>query len=380
MIQVLTTALRDEFDELLDDVRSRVRIVSPFIGLHTAQRLADQISEKHIDAELITRFSRADFFKGVSSLGGLQLLDAAGTRIMAVRNLHAKLFIFDSATVIIGSSNLTEGGLVHNLEINVIVQDEEAVVQQAERCYESVARSISDLYRVTSEKIQQEMAFQNSLNLSGRGYERTFDRSRDFGEQFTPDQLKDEIETVLEMSSHDEEESDTWLKFEGLVENRLGGAERVTRIRKGGVYITNFPRRPRGVSDKDTIILAVLSYNKEGRPMPMIVGYGNTDGYDSRNEHSADEIRANPLLDRFSFFLRVFDLKIVDAPVEECIPMTELYSSLGNGAFPTTKARPVQIEQLHQLHFRRDKMRLTTEAKQYLVDRLERLFAATGTI
>ena len=58
--------------------------------------------------------------------------------------------------------------------------------------------------------------------------------------------------------------------------------------------------------------------------------------------------------------------------------MSELYSRIGNAAFPSTRASPVSTVKLHQLHHRRNKLRLTNEAKAFLIEKLEKTMGAYG--
>ena len=261
------------------------------------KKLSEILNDKRIDAELITRFSRKDFHDQVSSIYGLRLLKNAGVKIKAAIGLHTKLYLFDNNILILGSSNFTDGGFTNNTELNLLIEDEEKILAAASKYYDELSDAIDDCYILSDAQIDEESEFQNSLGLSSRGYNRDFQRSFDFGAKLKSKRKSDLIEEILSVENESYiEESDSWLKFEGLVESRLPKTEKIIRNKVNGIYKTNFPRRPRGIKEGDTIILAALSYNSQDRPMPVIFGYAWTDGYKKDYVHSKEEIEERPIL------------------------------------------------------------------------------------
>jgi phosphatidylserine/phosphatidylglycerophosphate/cardiolipin synthase-like enzyme len=102
-------------------------MISPFIGINTSKLLAKVIKKNKVKAIIITKFSRNDFYNKVSSIEGLKILKEAGCELKAVKKLHTKLYIFDSSAMILGSSNFTDGGLITNLELNILFKNDKSI-------------------------------------------------------------------------------------------------------------------------------------------------------------------------------------------------------------------------------------------------------------
>jgi phosphatidylserine/phosphatidylglycerophosphate/cardiolipin synthase-like enzyme len=45
-------------------------------------------------------------------------------KLLAVKKLHTKLYIFDNNKMILGLSNFTTGGLETNIELNIFIENE----------------------------------------------------------------------------------------------------------------------------------------------------------------------------------------------------------------------------------------------------------------
>ena len=102
----------------------RALVCSPYITSSGVDHLFDLLPE-HVGLELITRLSPSDWASGVSDpqaiLTLLGLWHDAGnpTSLRVVQRLHAKLYSADYSRAILGSSNLSEGGFDHNVELVV---------------------------------------------------------------------------------------------------------------------------------------------------------------------------------------------------------------------------------------------------------------------
>ena len=97
-------------------------VISPFISMETAKILGDIVKNNNIKCTVITRFDRALFNNGGSSIKALSLLNQAGADILALQNLHTKLYIIDNRTVFTGSANFTQNGLTKNIELLLLIQ------------------------------------------------------------------------------------------------------------------------------------------------------------------------------------------------------------------------------------------------------------------
>lgn len=380
MIRLVSENIFEEFIDLINNTKRSIKLISPFIGRNTANILSELISKKSLSASIITRFSRNDFFAGVSSISGLHKLLSSGSKIKAVKDLHTKLYIFDNDILIIGSSNFTNGGLINNVELNVLFSDEPEISKRAIEYFEDIDSKIDEQFFLDEGRIAKEESFLNSLGLSPKNCRISFNDSADFGAELRVKSKSDEIENVISLSQSSFEPTDSWVKFEGLVENRHPKDDRILKSRNNGVYVTNFPRRPTGIKRGDTVFLAMLSYNSVGQPMPMIYGYGISKGFSPNNEYTPEQISHNPLLERYSYFLELENLRVINAPASECVSISELYSAIGSSLFPTTRGKSINTDDLHHMHYRRDKMRITKDGKEFLLREINERIKIHGEI
>ena len=107
------------FQELLSDSR-HLDFASPFIKTSAVQ----PIVECDMKVRGITVLAPTPFVRGASDIEALELLLERKAKLRSLRNLHSKLFIFDSAAVVT-SANLTEGGLRRNIEYGVLIPEGE---------------------------------------------------------------------------------------------------------------------------------------------------------------------------------------------------------------------------------------------------------------
>ncbi len=128
-IELLDLNHRDTIIDAFDKAKHRIRIISPFIQESMTRYLVDSMG-KGITSQLITRFYREDFIRSVSSLSALKGLQHAGVEIYALKDLHAKVYLFDDNVAIIGSANFTGGGFGNNIELSLYIEDEYDLIQR----------------------------------------------------------------------------------------------------------------------------------------------------------------------------------------------------------------------------------------------------------
>jgi len=109
---------------VLSAAAQRALVCSPYITTSGINYLFDALPSR-VGLELLTRLSPSDWASGVSDpealLTLLSLWQSEGnpTSLHVVQRLHAKVYSADDARVIVGSSNLSEGGFDHNIELVV---------------------------------------------------------------------------------------------------------------------------------------------------------------------------------------------------------------------------------------------------------------------
>jgi hypothetical protein len=126
MDETLLTFAREELLARIGEAEERVWLVSPFLTAPIAARIGD--AAKRCSAEdlrfltaLVPRSVRA----GVLSPAGLSTLSKTKFKIASIPNLHAKVSLIDSDWGLVGSGNLTGGGLGGeeggNIELGVLL-------------------------------------------------------------------------------------------------------------------------------------------------------------------------------------------------------------------------------------------------------------------
>jgi phosphatidylserine/phosphatidylglycerophosphate/cardiolipin synthase-like enzyme len=123
-IELITDNHGSEIKGILNTVKERILIISPFLGMKTCEELSNVIIKNNLSCKVITRFYREDFIQNASSLDGLSCLLEAGAEIMSLIGLHTKLYIFDDQYSIITSANYTYGGFYSNVELGIKIENE----------------------------------------------------------------------------------------------------------------------------------------------------------------------------------------------------------------------------------------------------------------
>lgn len=101
-----------------------IRLISPFIKAGALHRF---LSPKPTSSQVITRFNLQDFAEGVSDIAALRMLLDTDASVRGVKNLHSKLYLFDSSRAIVTSANLTESALGRNHEFGFVSKDADVV-------------------------------------------------------------------------------------------------------------------------------------------------------------------------------------------------------------------------------------------------------------
>lgn len=107
--------------------REKLLIASPWVKLTAARLLFSSLpSDPGPEIYLIARLELDDFLSGATDL---ELFYPVGdhpignVNVRALRNLHAKFLVSDDSQLILGSANLTEGGLCRNQEALIMSRD-----------------------------------------------------------------------------------------------------------------------------------------------------------------------------------------------------------------------------------------------------------------
>lgn len=373
MAELLSQNIKYKFEELLNSTNQSFRMICPFIGHGTSNFLAKHIHESNFKTTIITKFNRADFYSGVSSIVGLKHLHEAGATIKAIKNLHTKLYIFDSNSIIIGSSNFTNGGLISNLELNVLIQESKKITNQATAYFDQLEVIIGEEFIVTSELIQQEI---KEVEILKSNKTKSKKPTESFGKKYKATKKFDNLEKSLSVKSTGAKSSTSaWLKFEGFSDDRrtLPTEKLNINLESNNCYKTRFPTRPVGYKDGEIIFLARHSLTDSGEKSPIVYGYGITRKFNKDNVVPIEEQEANENLKRWPYYIYVENFRHLEGKLNIGIPLVEVYKKLGNKTYPTRVNKETSYAKLKEMHRRRDKMRITEDTKEYLLDRLNEI-------
>lgn len=388
-VNLISSDLLNQFEELLENTKDELNIISPFIGTHTANLLASWLKNNpSVKCNIITRFYREDFIERVSSIYGLESLLQANANIFALVDLHSKLYLFDAHSTIIGSANFTKGGFVSNHELCVLIEEEYEIAEKAQEYFFDLLEQIEATGEkgiVTQEWIDEEKKQVPHLGADRKNKTTTYSNNHKKGAELKKIVQPDLFESILENTDNDTlDEFGIWLKFEGTGEDRIPSDlnyKQMKGYRKRDLNTTYFPRRPSGILKNDTLFLTIVSYDEQGKPTPMIVGYSKTNGFNKNNLVDDSDIKDNPWKHRFPYYVEFTEGKVINAPIKNGIRLVDLYNSLGKTTFPSLRKRQnVSQRTLQSMHFRRSHIRITQEANDFLMKELNKLFNKYGEI
>lgn len=369
MIKLLHTNIKEEFLSIIENVSNEIMIISPFIGFQTA-KLISLIANTGIKVILITRFSRQDFYSGVSSIEGLKLIIESGGEILAVKKLHTKLYIFDKQSVILGSSNFTEGGLSTNIELNVYINNEPELVHAANNYFNECYISIQKQNHITLEIIENEINVISTF--TDRNIKRKFLDNTVLGEELSSKKIFDDFEKALENSQIDEK-STVWLKFEGYSDsNRDSPDNEINPIIDNGSYKTFFSRKPTGFKTGDVVFIARHTTDRNGNNTPMIYGYGFVREFNSQNVRSIQEQESDERKKRWPYFVYVEKFIYSKNKIGDCLSLKEIFENIGGALFPLTN-KDIEYSEFKRKYSQRSHMHISESIKAYLLKEIEKI-------
>ena len=381
-IELLDMNHRDAIIDSFEKAKKRIRIISPFIQESMTKYLADSVG-KGISSRLITRFYREDFIRSVSSLTALKSLQIAGVDIYAIKDLHAKLYLFDDNVAIIGSANFTGGGFGSNIELSLYIEDEFDLIERLSKYFEQLLSTIqaSGDFRITDEKIQEETLIIQKA-IKGRDHTSKPNPERfgaDLKAAHVPDTIPiDEIENILGASG---ESISAVLKFEGAAHHRIDPDAKYepSYYDQKGVYFTASSRPRRNLTADTTVFLSAVSRDKSGAGIPIIVGRANTRGYDLKNIADSALISEHSWVVDYPYFVELYNIETVNTEIKNCISLNDLIAEVGYKLYPNTENNPMTtIPGLRTRHHQKAYIAITPYAANRINTMLENLFKHYG--
>ena len=134
-MELIASPLSSVFSSFLSSIERSCVICSPFISQEPVRQLVRAVQQKQIeqrvDLLVVTDISLRALLHGATDVDALAALQAAvaKTRIVYLPRVHAKVYVADTKTAIVGSANFTNGGISHNLEYIARIDSPQQVLQ-----------------------------------------------------------------------------------------------------------------------------------------------------------------------------------------------------------------------------------------------------------
>ena len=126
---VISSAWTDTLSKFVQNTDGELLLMSPWITTSVANLISYNLGESGpVKLQILSRLDKVDFLRGSSHVNAFKAtLYPASTHleIRALPMLHGKMLISDRKHVLIGSANLTEGGLHKNHEVSLLVESSE---------------------------------------------------------------------------------------------------------------------------------------------------------------------------------------------------------------------------------------------------------------
>lgn len=155
---------------------NRLIIISPFITQYGAEFLLDKIKNSNVKIRIITNLDKVS--TNMSYINPFEPLihlksESENIDIKQISTLHAKVYFQDESVVLLGSSNLTRGGVNNNLELNSLTAFSKAECQNFIEIKQWVRNisSLSQIINITElKKMSEEWIIEHPKLMSKLGF------------------------------------------------------------------------------------------------------------------------------------------------------------------------------------------------------------------
>ncbi|MCP1495099.1 HKD family nuclease [Peribacillus frigoritolerans] len=162
-MQLLSENLGNRLFKEIDDCNESIVVVSPFLSTYTIQRLINSVKKKGLNCTVVTRFERKAFIDGASSLEALKILINNNVTVLALKNLHSKVYVFDKKTCMIGSANFTKKALTQNHELLMSLTEGgevSPILNYTDKLIDDI--HVKGNWQITDEQIEAELKIKNA--------------------------------------------------------------------------------------------------------------------------------------------------------------------------------------------------------------------------
>ncbi|MCI6242358.1 MAG: phospholipase D family protein [Agathobacter sp.] len=404
-MQVLTNDHYEKILDLFDGTKREIKIISPFISIAMAKKLCDVVSNDNIDCKFITRFYLEDMFAKANSMDAIEMMMDAGIEIYALKGLHTKLYLFDDDYGILGSANFTAGGFKSNIELSLLISRDDGILGELKAYFDDLLKKIkeSDEGRITKDVLvlgrkKYKFTFSSkkgkdkviSTFMYGAALNRrtTFEDSIEALSEIEKCGMdEDLVDSMFKTSEQKEQvfyDHTIWLKFEGEGNDRLeakdGFPMTMVDVPDGTWYLSNYPFKVHSVKEDDEIYFAALTMDAKGKNQPVIVGRGHLAAFQDENRVKEEWVSQYKWMSRYPWYCIIKDSRILDMPVEDGIPMDEIWDELGSDTYISSFGKNERISDVAKKHYQKAHIRLSGNAKDYIDGRLADLEKKYGVI
>lgn len=110
-LELLTDELINKLIREIKKAKQETLIISPYVTKEAVMRIVPYCKDRKLILKLVTLPPGKEYVTGATDPDALLLLAQSGFSIMMLERLHAKIYIIDNETILLGSANLTSRGL-----------------------------------------------------------------------------------------------------------------------------------------------------------------------------------------------------------------------------------------------------------------------------
>lgn len=350
------------YDKLIKELTrtKELKIISPFVQEQILRKIQSQFDFNNF--ELITRYKLKDFAMNVSSLDALKFSIEKGASIYGVRSLHSKVYLFDKRAAIITSANLTNGGLMDNLECGIFITDRSLIL------------NLHDYFNRLKGEADNKLTIENCKSwereLLGIEIDKNIGRAlTDLGAQIT---FFDKTKNY-------------YIKFFGGADNRVESVFSIKEEIERSLchYACCYPlkKKPKQVNDGDIIFMARMTKNPSDY---AIFGKATALKYtEGRDKASDQEIKERPKKNKWPIYLRVKDPIFINGEMKDGILLSDLINEFKYNSFSSTKQNfdigKGNIDPRKSL-MRKPHIKLTHASAEWLEQRFKNAITHVGAV
>ena len=174
--RIIATAWTDALAEFVENTRQELLLMSPWFTTAAATLISHNLQDANpVKLQILARLHEEDFTSGTSHVEAFKpSMYPSGTNveIRALPMLHGKILVADRRRVIIGSANMTEGGLHRNHEVCILL-DSDKIAQECAavffRFWEMATKLPEDYLSRLEEVVEETLpGSDNEENLGSR--------------------------------------------------------------------------------------------------------------------------------------------------------------------------------------------------------------------